>query len=101
MESSIPELPIPSATTASEDRKSTRLNSSHVVISYAVFCLKKKKYDGDATVLHYVDFQLPLLTTARVCIEVFITCELVHFFTCYACHGIYFDLSCGSVTLSI
>src|SRR5437868_7604821 len=28
---------------ASEDRKSTRLNSSHVSISYAVFCLKKKK----------------------------------------------------------
>ena len=28
---------------AVEDRKSTRLNSSHVVISYAVFCLKKKK----------------------------------------------------------
>src|SRR2546426_4051406 len=27
----------------SEDRKSTRLNSSHLVISYAVFCLKKKK----------------------------------------------------------
>src|SRR5438067_7355306 len=26
-----------------EDRKSTRLNSSHVSISYAVFCLKKKK----------------------------------------------------------
>src|SRR3989442_7688676 len=26
-----------------EDRKSTRLNSSHVRISYAVFCLKKKK----------------------------------------------------------
>src|SRR5256885_12631718 len=26
------------------DRKSTRLNSSHLVISYAVFCLKKKKY---------------------------------------------------------
>src|SRR5690625_5454013 len=26
------------------DRKSTRLNSSHVAISYAVFCLKKKKY---------------------------------------------------------
>src|SRR5436305_14636144 len=29
-----------------QDRKSTRLNSSHVRISYAVFCLKKKK--GDA-----------------------------------------------------
>src|SRR5690348_17535347 len=27
------------------DRKSTRLNSSHPSISYAVFCLKKKKYD--------------------------------------------------------
>src|SRR5205807_7984893 len=27
------------------DRKSTRLNSSHLVISYAVFCLKKKKLD--------------------------------------------------------
>src|SRR5690606_39650045 len=33
------------------DRKSTRLNSSHVKISYAVFCLKKKqiKYIADAT----------------------------------------------------
>src|SRR6266446_10047470 len=28
---------------ACRDRKSTRLNSSHLVISYAVFCLKKKK----------------------------------------------------------
>src|SRR5437588_3092988 len=28
---------------ATRDRKSTRLNSSHTVISYAVFCLKKKK----------------------------------------------------------
>src|SRR5690349_22074965 len=28
---------------ATQDRKSTRLNSSHVEISYAVFCLKKKK----------------------------------------------------------
>src|SRR5438045_6967011 len=30
-------------TTRSSDRKSTRLNSSHLGISYAVFCLKKKK----------------------------------------------------------
>src|SRR5438034_6660454 len=30
-------------TAAKTDRKSTRLNSSHTVISYAVFCLKKKK----------------------------------------------------------
>src|SRR5947208_11389099 len=28
---------------AAQDRKSTRLNSSHQIISYAVFCLKKKK----------------------------------------------------------
>src|SRR5258708_21932205 len=28
------------------DRKSTRLNSSHQIISYAVFCLKKKKKNG-------------------------------------------------------
>src|SRR5438105_6974693 len=32
------------------DRKSTRLNSSHEWISYAVFCLKKKKYFRPATV---------------------------------------------------
>src|SRR5256885_2533300 len=31
----------------SPDRKSTRLNSSHLVISYAVFCLKKKKINSD------------------------------------------------------
>src|SRR5256885_4272488 len=31
------------ATITCQDRKSTRLNSSHLVISYAVFCLKKKK----------------------------------------------------------
>src|SRR5690554_8061909 len=35
--------PIPDEDTLEEDRKSTRLNSSHVRISYAVFCLKKKK----------------------------------------------------------
>src|SRR2546426_7911308 len=33
----------PRAAAQSIDRKSTRLNSSHLVISYAVFCLKKKK----------------------------------------------------------
>src|SRR2546426_7788513 len=33
----------PSRTAIRPDRKSTRLNSSHLVISYAVFCLKKKK----------------------------------------------------------
>src|SRR5699024_11642638 len=33
--------------TLEEDRKSTRLNSSHVSISYAVFCLKKKIYPSE------------------------------------------------------
>src|SRR5260221_5051256 len=36
-------LPAPPADGQVGDRKSTRLNSSHTVISYAVFCLKKKK----------------------------------------------------------
>src|SRR5436309_10319811 len=35
--------PGPGVARCSRDRKSTRLNSSHVKISYAVFCLKKKK----------------------------------------------------------
>src|SRR5690349_23047235 len=36
---------------AREDRKSTRLNSSHVEISYAVFCLKKKKKNKEGNTL--------------------------------------------------
>src|SRR3712207_6888076 len=45
----LPELqavaaPLGISGTARVDRKSTRLNSSHANISYAVFCLKKKKY---------------------------------------------------------
>src|SRR5690625_6638529 len=47
--SRLPELPEMTAreedsgSSGNRDRKSTRLNSSHVAISYAVFCLKKKK----------------------------------------------------------
>src|SRR5438132_8001331 len=33
------------------DRKSTRLNSSHTVISYAVFCLKKKNHNTEKNIL--------------------------------------------------
>src|SRR2546422_9477291 len=40
---SLRRLPGPTAAPSSADRKSTRLNSSHGYISYAVFCLKKKK----------------------------------------------------------
>src|SRR5258708_24876845 len=35
-----------------QDRKSTRLNSSHQIISYAVFCLKKKKNGGSQSACH-------------------------------------------------
>src|SRR5207249_12323347 len=38
-----PEVSVASLSPDGRDRKSTRLNSSHVSISYAVFCLKKKK----------------------------------------------------------
>src|SRR5690349_23618546 len=41
----------------SGDRKSTRLNSSHVEISYAVFCLKKKK--GVYSTILYADLCVP------------------------------------------
>src|SRR5438552_12917225 len=34
------------------DRKSTRLNSSHQIISYAVFCLKKKKQNITSAIQH-------------------------------------------------
>src|SRR5688500_19592475 len=38
--------PLRIAFQGSRDRKSTRLNSSHLVISYSVFCLKKKMLEG-------------------------------------------------------
>src|SRR5688572_30950284 len=40
--------PVGETVTRREDRKSTRLNSSHSQISYAVFCLKKKKKENNA-----------------------------------------------------
>src|SRR2546426_3903655 len=39
----IADIMLPKLLSPAADRKSTRLNSSHLVISYAVFCLKKKK----------------------------------------------------------
>src|SRR2546422_4848044 len=44
----------PARAVARRDRKSTRLNSSHGYISYAVFCLKKKKKRNESRALtHY------------------------------------------------
>src|SRR2546426_7763278 len=53
--SAVPQAPPP--TTAILDRKSTRLNSSHLVISYAVFCLKKKKTKSTVSTTHTKDTQ--------------------------------------------
>src|SRR5437773_6063519 len=39
------------ATAQDADRKSTRLNSSHITISYAVFCLKKKKHQSHKAIV--------------------------------------------------
>src|SRR2546427_5610620 len=47
-----------------EDRKSTRLNSSHSQISYAVFCLKKKKLTASKDLL-IVAFALPAFWFSR------------------------------------
>src|SRR6266496_3660107 len=47
-----------------QDRKSTRLNSSHVEISYAVFCLKKKKPLKQHIACHH-NLTTPLLTTTQ------------------------------------
>src|SRR5256885_12542025 len=46
------------------DRKSTRLNSSHLVISYAVFCLKKKKKTISIQMLN-----IPIKRPTRHCTE--------------------------------
>src|SRR5256885_11102426 len=47
----LPRLRITARELARGDRKSTRLNSSHLVISYAVFCLKKKQQVEPAIVI--------------------------------------------------
>src|SRR2546430_5490817 len=48
------------------DRKSTRLNSSHSQISYAVFCLKKKTIDALHSVLLLAQ-RFPLRSTCTLC----------------------------------
>src|SRR3954449_10235954 len=50
----------------SGDRKSTRLNSSHILISYAVFCLKKKNIDRKSTRLNSSN---TLISYAVLCLK--------------------------------
>src|ERR1022692_3596149 len=45
-------MPSSGVQTCALDRKSTRLNSSHLVISYAVFCLKKNNYSVPYNLVH-------------------------------------------------
>src|SRR5690349_23566479 len=52
-----------------QDRKSTRLNSSHVEISYAVFCLKKKKNINQSGVECSVDVPVSPPRTINACHE--------------------------------
>src|SRR3989454_7176030 len=54
----------PEDTGVPRDRKSTRLNSSHLVISYAVFCLKKKKVKIGHVSSGYRTAQCPRTATA-------------------------------------
>src|SRR6185436_20852159 len=58
----------PASARASGDRKSTRLNSSHQIISYAVFCLKKKKRNELGWFFIYID----LFNIYQQCLRVFI-----------------------------
>src|SRR2546430_7422377 len=55
-----------SASVSSSDRKSTRLNSSHSQISYAVFCLKKKKQNLKT---RYLSLQIATKIIKNITIE--------------------------------
>src|SRR5256885_2127636 len=60
------------------DRKSTRLNSSHLVISYAVFCLKKKKTKHTITVTTLNDRPYICIALARQHTILHCCCSLSH-----------------------
>src|SRR5256885_8448021 len=49
------------------DRKSTRLNSSHLVISYAVFCLKKKKNNIETKITVYMSITIHSIIQLLCC----------------------------------
>src|SRR5690625_5801720 len=62
-------LPLGKFADQGQDRKSTRLNSSHVAISYAVFCLKKKmycNYNPERFLLNSRKTKIPLPITPTV-----------------------------------
>src|SRR5258705_9814484 len=60
--------PGPGASIQRRDRKSTRLNSSHLGISYAVFCLKKKKNKLMSPAARFI--LVSVIGVARVCMYI-------------------------------
>src|SRR5437762_9703904 len=57
--------PRSATTSVRSDRKSTRLNSSHRCISYAVFCLKKKKNELETGATAGIGFAIPRILAAE------------------------------------
>src|SRR5256885_7028799 len=53
-----------------QDRKSTRLNSSHLVISYAVFCLKKKQLKCQSITTHDTRGFTNSMSIVNICVAV-------------------------------
>src|SRR5687768_17962893 len=77
------------------NRKSTRLNSSHGYISYAVFCLKKKKKSKNLTILQKKlssRIKLPINNELRMvycyCVKIYQQNHFVTSFLRYHCHTI-------------
>src|SRR5256885_878214 len=68
------------------DRKSTRLNSSHLVISYAVFCLKKKKIKN--TIVKPFTVRITIMAAIQIIIRIAI-CYFFFFFNDTATTEIY------------
>src|SRR5260221_4681777 len=62
---SLPALGLDIVHDLKRDRKSTRLNSSHTVISYAVFCLKKKKKSHNSSRTAILDWVVSVKSKIR------------------------------------
>src|SRR6266853_2049537 len=62
------------------DRKSTRLNSSHSQISYAVFCLKKKKKENAIKLVQHLREYVRLSCSSEVVFQLYFPCFDVFFF---------------------
>src|SRR3954466_2916701 len=65
-------MPSSGVQTCALDRKSTRLNSSHTIISYAVFCLKKNTYNWQQISIDFITQLQKTKTTHKAAIVVFV-----------------------------